>query len=48
MQMANVGAPGPAARGGRAFISILTDPTTGGVTASYAMLGDINWPSPGH
>ena len=24
------------------YISILTDPTTGGVTASYAMLGDIN------
>jgi acetyl-CoA carboxylase carboxyl transferase subunit beta len=24
------------------FISILTDPTTGGVTASFAMLGDIN------
>ena len=24
------------------FISILTDPTTGGVTASYAMLGDLN------
>lgn len=24
------------------FISVLTDPTTGGVTASYAMLGDVN------
>lgn len=24
------------------YISVLTDPTTGGVTASYAMLGDIN------
>jgi len=24
------------------FISVMTDPTTGGVTASYAMLGDIN------
>ena len=24
------------------FISILTDPTTGGVTASFAMLGDLN------
>ncbi len=23
------------------FISVLTDPTTGGVTASYAMLGDV-------
>ena len=29
------------------FISILTDPTTGGVTASYAMLGDISIAEPG-
>jgi acetyl-CoA carboxylase carboxyl transferase subunit beta len=29
------------------FISILTDPTTGGVTASYAMLGDLNVAEPG-
>jgi acetyl-CoA carboxylase carboxyl transferase subunit beta len=29
------------------FISILTDPTTGGVTASYAMLGDLNISEPG-
>jgi acetyl-CoA carboxylase carboxyl transferase subunit beta len=29
------------------YISILTDPTTGGVTASYAMLGDINIAEPG-
>jgi acetyl-CoA carboxylase carboxyl transferase subunit beta len=29
------------------FISILTDPTTGGVTASYAMLGDFNIAEPG-
>lgn len=28
------------------FISILTDPTTGGTTASYAMLGDINIAEP--
>lgn len=28
------------------FISILTDPTTGGVTASYAMLGDFNLAEP--
>jgi len=28
------------------FISILTDPTTGGVTASFAMLGDINIAEP--
>jgi acetyl-CoA carboxylase carboxyl transferase subunit beta len=29
------------------FISLLTDPTTGGVTASYAMLGDLNIAEPG-
>ena len=29
------------------YISLLTDPTTGGVTASYAMLGDINVSEPG-
>ncbi len=29
------------------FISVLTDPTTGGVTASYAMLGDFNIAEPG-
>ena len=29
------------------YISYLTDPTTGGVTASYAMLGDINIAEPG-
>lgn len=29
------------------FISVLTDPTTGGVTASYAMLGDLNLAEPG-
>jgi acetyl-CoA carboxylase carboxyl transferase subunit beta len=28
------------------FISVLTDPTTGGVTASFAMLGDINIAEP--
>ena len=28
------------------YISILTDPTTGGTTASYAMLGDINIAEP--
>ncbi|MDR2676702.1 MAG: acetyl-CoA carboxylase, carboxyltransferase subunit beta [Endomicrobium sp.] len=31
---------------GLAYISILTDPTTGGVAASYAMLGDINIAEP--
>lgn len=29
------------------YISYLTDPTTGGVTASYAMLGDLNIAEPG-
>ena len=29
------------------FISYLTNPTTGGVTASYAMLGDFNVAEPG-
>ena len=28
------------------FVSILTNPTTGGVTASYAMLGDVNLAEP--
>jgi acetyl-CoA carboxylase carboxyl transferase subunit beta len=28
------------------YLSMLTDPTTGGVTASYAMLGDINFAEP--
>jgi acetyl-CoA carboxylase carboxyl transferase subunit beta len=32
---------------GLPYISVLTDPTTGGVTASYAMLGDINLAEPG-
>lgn len=32
---------------GLPYISILTDPTTGGVTASYAMLGDVNLAEPG-
>ena len=29
------------------FVSVMTDPTTGGVTASYAMLGDLNVAEPG-
>ncbi len=29
------------------FVSVMTDPTTGGVTASYAMLGDVNLAEPG-
>jgi acetyl-CoA carboxylase carboxyl transferase subunit beta len=32
---------------GLPYVSILTDPTTGGVTASYAMLGDVNLSEPG-
>jgi len=31
---------------GLPFISIMTDPTTGGVTASFAMLGDLNLAEP--
>ena len=47
MQMAKTSAA--LARLGRArlpYLSILTDPTTGGVTASYAMLGDIHIAEP--
>jgi acetyl-CoA carboxylase carboxyl transferase subunit beta len=29
------------------YVSVLTDPTTGGVTASFAMLGDVNLAEPG-
>ena len=29
------------------YVSLLTDPTTGGVTASFAMLGDFNIAEPG-
>lgn len=36
-QFSNAGLP---------YISVLTDPTTGGVTASYAMLGDVNIAEP--
>ena len=32
---------------GLPYISLCTDPTTGGVTASFAMLGDINIAEPG-
>ncbi|MDP2958596.1 MAG: acetyl-CoA carboxylase, carboxyltransferase subunit beta [Longimicrobiales bacterium] len=32
---------------GLPYVSILTNPTTGGVTASYAMLGDVNLAEPG-
>jgi acetyl-CoA carboxylase carboxyl transferase subunit beta len=33
-------------KAGLPYISILTDPTTGGVTASFAMLGDMNIAEP--
>jgi acetyl-CoA carboxylase carboxyl transferase subunit beta len=33
-------------RAGLPFLSVLTDPTTGGVTASFAMLGDLNIAEP--
>lgn len=48
MQMAKISA-GLARldQAGLPFISVLTDPTTGGVTASYAMLGDVNLAEPG-
>ena len=34
-------------KAGLPMVSLLTDPTTGGVTASYAMLGDFNIAEPG-
>jgi acetyl-CoA carboxylase carboxyl transferase subunit beta len=48
MQMAKTSAKlSQLAKAGIPYISLLTDPTTGGVTASYAMLGDINIAEPG-
>jgi acetyl-CoA carboxylase carboxyl transferase subunit beta len=42
MQMAKISAAlGRLDRAGLLYISVLTDPTTGGVTASFAMLGDV-------
>jgi len=42
MQMAKTSAAaGFCAQAGQLYITVLTDPTTGGVTASFAMLGDI-------
>jgi acetyl-CoA carboxylase carboxyl transferase subunit beta len=47
MQMAKISAAlGRLGRAGLPYVSILTDPTTGGVTASFAMLGDINMAEP--
>ncbi len=48
MQMAKTSvALGRVADAGLPFLSILTHPTTGGVTASYAMLGDVILAEPG-
>lgn len=48
MQMAKTSAKlALLAEEGIPYISLLTDPTTGGVTASYAMLGDFNIAEPG-
>lgn len=48
MQMAKVSAAlAKLDRAGIPFISVLTHPTTGGVTASFAMLGDVNIAEPG-
>lgn len=48
MQMAKTSAKlALLAENGIPYISILTDPTTGGVSASYAMLGDLNVAEPG-
>jgi acetyl-CoA carboxylase carboxyl transferase subunit beta len=47
MQMAKISAAlGRLDRAGLPYISVLTDPTTGGVTASFAMLGDLNLAEP--
>ncbi|HQX64779.1 MAG TPA: acetyl-CoA carboxylase, carboxyltransferase subunit beta [Dokdonella sp.] len=47
MQMAKTSAAlGRLRAAGLPFISVLTDPTTGGVSASFAMLGDINIAEP--
>lgn len=48
MQMAKVSAAlGRLAAARIPYISVMTDPTTGGVTASFAMLGDVHLAEPG-
>ena len=48
MQMAKTSARlSQLAKKGVPYVSMLTDPTTGGITASFAMLGDINIAEPG-
>ena len=47
MQMGKISAAlGRLSEGRVPYISVMTDPTTGGVTASYAMLGDLNVAEP--
>ena len=47
MQMAKISAAlGRLDRAGLPYLSVMTDPTTGGVTASFAMLGDLNIAEP--
>ena len=47
MQMAKISAAlARLQAGGLPYLSVLTDPTTGGVTASFAMLGDLNVAEP--
>ena len=47
MQMAKISAAlGRLDRAGLPYVAVLTDPTTGGVTASFAMLGDLNIAEP--
>ncbi|MBM2816211.1 MAG: Acetyl-coenzyme carboxylase carboxyl transferase subunit beta [Ignavibacteria bacterium] len=48
MQMAKTSAAlAELSEAGLPYISVLTDPTTGGVSASYGMLGDVNIAEPG-
>jgi len=48
MQMAKISAAlARLDEAGLPYVSVLTDPTTGGVTASFAMLGDLNIAEPG-
>ena len=48
MQLAKIStALGRLASAGIPYVSVMTDPTTGGVTASFAMLGDLNIAEPG-
>jgi len=48
MQMGKISAAlGKLTEAGIPYISVMADPTTGGVTASFAMLGDLNIAEPG-